>query len=180
MPAFVGALDQGTTSSRFIVFDHDGVPVARHQLEHAQHYPRAGWVEHDPLEILERARAVMRGALARAELLVEDLAAVGITNQRETAVVWDRAHGPADPPGHRVAGHPDRWDVAELASSGGPDRYRARTGLPLATYFSGQRCAGSSSTSTGRARAEAGDLLFGTIDTWLLWNLTGGTRAAST
>ena len=119
MPEFVGALDQGTTSTRFIVFDHAGVPVARHQLEHAQHYPRAGWVEHDPLEILDRARAVIRGALARAELLVEDLAAVGITNQRETAVVWDRHTGQPIHPA--IVWQDTRTDgiVAELAAAGG-------------------------------------------------------------
>ncbi len=93
MTRFVGALDSGTTSTRFMVFNHAGVPVARHQLEHRQHYPQAGWVEHDPLEILERARSAISGALARAELLAEDLAAVGITNQRETVVVWDRHTG---------------------------------------------------------------------------------------
>ena len=177
MRRFVGALDQGTTSTRFMVFNHGGTPVALHQLEHRQHYPRAGWVEHDPVEILERARQSIAGALARAELLAEDLAAVGITNQRETVVVWDRHTGqPVHP---AIVWQDTRTDgiVAELVADGGPDRYRARTGLPLATYFSGPKLRWILEHVEGaRARAEAGDLLAGTIDTWLIWNLTGGVR----
>jgi glycerol kinase len=175
MAGYVGALDQGTTSTRFIVFNHAGVPVARHQLEHRQSFPRAGWVEHDPLEILERSREVVAGALAGAGLTREDLAAVGITNQRETTVVWDRASGQPIHPA--IVWQDTRTDrsIASLAADGGPDRFRAATGLPLATYFSGPKVRWILDQLPGaRARAEAGELAFGTIDSWLLWNLTGG------
>ena len=177
MPQFVGALDQGTTSTRFIIFDHAGMPVGRHQLEHRQSYPRAGWVEHDPLEILARSNETIAGALADAGLRRSDLAAVGIANQRETTVVWDRRTGePAHP---AIVWQDTRTDalVAELARDGGADRFRASTGLPLATYFAGPKARWILDNIDGaRARAEAGELLFGTIDTWLAWNLTGGTN----
>jgi glycerol kinase len=177
MPQFVGALDQGTTSTRFIVFDHAGTPVGRHQLEHRQSYPRAGWVEHDPIEILERANETILGGLADAGLTRSDLAAVGIANQRETTVIWDRSTGrPVYP---AIVWQDTRTDalVAELARDGGPDRFRASTGLPLATYFAGPKARWILDEVEGaRARAEAGELLFGTIDTWLAWNLTGGTN----
>jgi glycerol kinase len=177
MPEFVGALDQGTTSTRFMVFDHAGRPVGRHQLEHRQSYPRAGWVEHDPVEILERSRATIAAGLSDAGLTRADLAAVGIANQRETTVVWDRRTGlPIHP---AIVWQDTRTDalVAALARDGGPDRFRARTGLPLATYFSGPKARWILDEVEGaRARAEAGDVLFGTIDTWLAWNLTGGPR----
>ena len=175
MAGYVGALDQGTTSTRFMVFDRAGTPVARHQLEHRQSYPRAGWVEHDPMEILVRSREVIAGALAGAGLTRADLAAVGITNQRETTVVWDRRSGvPVHP---AIVWQDTRTDtlVASLARDGGPDRFRGVTGLPLATYFSGLKVRWILDEVPGaRARAEAGELAFGTIDSWLAWNLTGG------
>jgi glycerol kinase len=172
---FIGAIDQGTTSSRFMVFDRSGAIVAVDQREHGQIYPRPGWVEHDPMEIWERTRQVIGGALAKADLTAADLAAVGITNQRETAVVWDRATGL--PVHNAVVWQDTRTDgiVAELARDGGQDRFRATTGLPLTTYFSGPKVRWLLDNVAGlRARAEAGDLLFGTIDSWLIWNLTGG------
>ncbi len=172
---FVGALDQGTSSTRFIVFDHAGRPVAIDQREHRQLYPAAGWVEHDPLEILQRADEVIRGALANAGIGPRDLAAVGITNQRETTVVWDRLTGR---PIHNAIVWQDTRTapiVAELAAAGGIDRFRATTGLPLATYFSGPKLRWLLDEVPGaRDRALAGDLLFGTIDSWLIWNLSGG------
>jgi glycerol kinase len=172
---FLGALDQGTSSTRFIVFDHEGTPVAIDQREHRQVYPRAGWVEHDPLEILERCHEVIAGALAKAGIGPADLAAVGITNQRETTVLWEQATGR---PIHNAIVWQDARTakiVAELAAIGGPDRFRAATGLPLATYFSGPKIRWLLDNVPGaRRRAEDGDLLFGTIDTWLIWNLSGG------
>jgi glycerol kinase len=172
---FIGAIDQGTTSSRFMVFDRSGAIVAVDQREHGQIYPRPGWVEHDPMEIWERTRQVIGGALSKAGLTAADLAAVGITNQRETAVVWDRATGL--PVHNAVVWQDTRTDgiVAELARDGGQDRFRATTGLPLTTYFAGPKVRWLLDNLVGlRARAEAGDLLFGTIDSWLIWNLTGG------
>src|SRR5512141_2398420 len=139
MTKFAGALDQGTTSTRFMIFDHDGRPVATHQLEHRQIYPRAGWVEHDAAEIRDRVGEVIRGALAVAGLQPADLAAIGITNQRETTVAWDRTTG--EPIGNAIVWQDTRTDrlVAELAHDDGPDRFRSRTGLPLATYFAGPK-----------------------------------------
>ncbi|HEY2888261.1 MAG TPA: glycerol kinase GlpK [Candidatus Limnocylindrales bacterium] len=175
MSQFLGALDQGTSSTRFIVFDHAGRPVAIDQREHRQIYPAAGWVEHDPLEILERCNEVITGALAKAGIAPADLAAIGITNQRETTVVWERATGR---PIHNAIVWQDTRTaeiVAELAGGGGSDRFRETTGLPLATYFSGPKIRWLLDNVPGaRRRAEAGDLLFGTIDTWLIWNLSGG------
>jgi glycerol kinase len=178
MPKYVGAIDQGTTSTRFMVFDHAGAVVAIEQREHQQFYPRPGWVEHDPLEILERCREVVRGALAKAGLAAADLAAIGIANQRETTVVWDRRTG--QPIHNAIVWQDTRTDefIAELARDGGQDRFRSRVGLPLATYFSGPKIAWILDNVPGaRARAEAGDFLFGTIDSWLIWNLTGGADA---
>ena len=174
--ALVGAIDQGTTSTRFMVFDHSGRVVAVAQRPHAQHFAQPGWVEHDALEILGNTLAVVDEALTGAGLTAADLVAVGIANQRETTVVWDRATGE---PVHnaivwqdtRTAGIIDR-----LAGDAGPDRFRATTGLPLATYFAGPKIAWMLDEVPGlRERAEAGDLCAGTIDSWLLWNLTGGT-----
>jgi glycerol kinase len=174
---FVGAIDQGTTSSRFIVFDEQGAIVSVAQKEHAQIYPQPGWVEHDPLEIWRNTQEVIGGALAREGLHAEDLAAVGITNQRETTVLWDRRTGL--PLANALVWQDAR--VAELAASferdGGRDRFRARTGLPLAAYFSGLKLRWLLDTVPGaRALAERGDALFGTIDAWLVWNLTGGAQ----
>ncbi|MBF6604013.1 MAG: glycerol kinase GlpK [Chloroflexi bacterium] len=175
MTKYVGALDQGTTSTRFIIFDHAGRVVAKDQQEHEQIYPQAGWVEHDPLEIWQRSVEVTRGALTRAGIAAGDLAAVGITNQRETTVVWDRWTG--RPIHNAIVWQDTRTDriIDELAKDGGQDRLRAKVGLPLATYFSGPKVAWLLDNIPGaRARAEAGDLLFGTIDSWCIWNLTGG------
>ncbi len=174
---YIAALDLGTTSSRCIVFDHAGLPVAVQQREHRQIRPQPGWVEHDPLELKVRADEVISGAIVRAGIAAGDLAAIGITNQRETTVVWDRHSG--QPVGNAIAWQDMRTAqfCDELARSGGRDRLRHETGLPLATYFSGPKVRWIlEHTTDARARAEAGDLLFGTIDTWAIWNLTGGPR----
>jgi glycerol kinase len=174
-PQFVGAIDQGTTSTRFMVFDHDGNEVARHQLEHTQLLLRAGWVEHDPTEIWERTRAVIETALRTAGLTSSDLAAVGITNQRETTVVWDRVTG--RPFYNAIVWQDTRTDaiVATLERSGAGELLRHTTGLPPATYFSAPKLQWLLENIEGlRAAAERGNAMFGTIDSWLLWNLTGG------
>ncbi|MFL5199330.1 MAG: FGGY family carbohydrate kinase, partial [Microvirga sp.] len=175
MPAYVGAIDQGTTSSRFIVFDRDGAMVSVAQREHAQIYPAPGHVEHDPEEIWRNTKAVIADALAAKGLAPSDLAAVGITNQRETALVWDRKTG--EPVYNALVWQDTRQQdiVDALAADGGQDRFRAKTGLPLATYFSGTKVRWILDNVEGaRARAEAGDLMFGNMDTWCVWNLTGG------
>ena len=175
MREYVGALDQGTTSTRFIVFDHGGSIVAAEQREHEQIYPGPGWVEHDPLVIWARCQEVIHGALAKAGLRATDLAAVGVTNQRETTVVWDRRTG--WPIYNAIVWQDTRTAgiVEELARDGGQDRFRSKVGLPLATYFSGPKIRWIlDNVSEARARAEAGDLIFGTIDSWVIWNLTGG------
>ena len=176
MTKYVGALDQGTTSTRFMIFDHAGAVVAVDQKEHEQIYPKPGWVEHDPNEIWTRSQEVIKGALAKAGIKAADLAAVGITNQRETTVVWDRKTG--KPVYNAIVWQDTRTDkiVEELSADGGQDRFRAKVGLPLATYFSGPKVKWILDNVDGaRAKAEAGDLLFGNIDTWCIWNLTGGT-----
>ncbi len=158
-----------------MVFDRSGSVIAIDQREHTQVYPRPGWVEHDPLEIWDRCREVIHEALAKAGLTAADVAAIGITNQRETAIVWDRRTG--EPVHNAIVWQDTRTDglVDELARDGGPDRFRARTGLPLATYFSGPKVRWMLDEVDGaQERAEAGDLLFGTMDRWLTWNLTGG------
>ncbi|HKG19001.1 MAG TPA: glycerol kinase GlpK [Candidatus Limnocylindrales bacterium] len=175
MAQYVGALDQGTTSTRFMVFDHSGQVVSIHQKEHEQIYPKPGWVEHDPAEIWARSQEVIRGALDKAGIKASDLAAVGITNQRETAVVWDKNTGKAVH--NAIVWQDTRTDniINEFARDGGQDRLRAKVGLPLATYFSGPKVKWILDNVDGaRAKAEAGDLLFGNIDTWCIWNLTGG------
>ncbi len=175
MSKYVGAIDQGTTSSRFIVFDKSGAIVSVAQKEHAQIYPSPGWVEHDALEIWRNTQEVIGGALARHGLHANDLAAVGITNQRETTVLWDRRTGK---PLHNALVWQDTR-VGDLVASyerdGGKDRFRAKTGLPLTTYFSGLKLKWLLDNVPGaRAKAEAGDALFGTMDSWVLWNVTGG------
>lgn len=175
MTDYVVAIDQGTTSTRAIVFDRTGSPVASGQREHRQLFPRAGWVEHDPAEILENARAVLAEARDAAGATVDDVAAIGITNQRETAVVWDRATG--EPIANAIVWQDTRTQdlVDRLAADGGGDRFRERTGLPLATYFSATKIVWLLEHVDGaRDRAERGELAFGTTDSWLLWNLTGG------
>jgi glycerol kinase len=176
MAKYIGAIDQGTTSSRFILFDHDGRIVHVDQREHEQITPRAGWVEHDPKEIWTRTREVIGGALASSPAEAHDLAAIGITNQRETTVVWDRETG--EPIDNAIVWQDTRTAplVHELAGDEGPDRLRAAVGLPLSTYFSGPKIRWLLDNVEGaQDRAENGELAFGTIDTWVLWNLTGGT-----
>jgi glycerol kinase len=175
MAKYVGALDQGTTSTRFMIFDHAGAVVGIDQKEHEQIYPKPGWVEHDANEIWTRSVEVIRGALAKAGITAADLAAVGVTNQRETTVVWDRRSG--KPIHNAIVWQDTRTaDICnELARDGGQDRLRPKVGLPLATYFSGPKVKWILENVEGaRAKAEAGDLLFGNIDTWCIWNLTGG------
>ncbi|MFC0437135.1 glycerol kinase GlpK [Kutzneria buriramensis] len=176
MPQYVLAIDQGTTSTRAIVFDHAGAIVSVGQKEHEQIFPRAGWVEHNPNEITANTRYVIGQALAKADLNIGDLAAVGITNQRETAVVWDRHTG--EPVCNAIVWQDTRTQaiVDQLgALGGGAERYKAKVGLPLATYFSGPKVRWILDNVEGaRAKAENGDLLFGNTDTWTLWNLTGG------
>ena len=173
----VGALDQGTTSTRFMIFDHSGQVVAVHQKEHEQIYPKPGWVEHDPAEIWSRSVEVIKGALDKAGIAASDLAAVGITNQRETTLVWDRNTGKAVY--NAIVWQDTRTDkiINEFAKDGGQDRLRAKVGLPLATYFSGPKVKWILDNVEGaRAKADAGDLVFGNMDTWCIWNLTGGTN----
>ncbi|HEX4223712.1 MAG TPA: glycerol kinase GlpK [Pseudonocardiaceae bacterium] len=176
MTEYVAAIDQGTTSTRCMVFDHSGHVVSVDQTEHEQIFPKAGWVEHDGEEIWRNTRQVAAGALAKADLKSSEIVAVGITNQRETALVWDRTTG--KPVYNAIVWQDTRTDriCNELgALGGGQERYRAKTGLPLATYFSGPKIRWVLDNVDGaRARAEAGDLLFGNMDTWLLWNMTGG------
>ncbi|MDQ0372328.1 glycerol kinase GlpK [Cellulomonas humilata] len=173
---YVLAIDQGTTSSRAIVFDHSGQIVESGQIEHEQIFPRAGWVEHNAEEIWKNVREVVGLALTRANLTYKDLAAVGITNQRETAVVWDRTTG--KPVYNAIVWQDTRTQkiADELgALGGGADRYKAKVGLPLATYFSGPKVKWILDNVEGaRAKAEAGDLAFGNTDSWVLWNMTGG------
>ncbi|MDT7741676.1 MAG: glycerol kinase [Actinomycetota bacterium] len=176
MTQYVAAIDQGTTSTRCMIFDHSGRVVAVDQLEHQQIFPKAGWVEHDAAEIWGNTRQVCGGALARADLDASSIAAVGITNQRETTVVWDKATG--EPIHNAIVWQDTRTQEIcdELgALGGGAERYRARTGLPLATYFAGPKARWILDHVDGaRERAERGELAFGTMDTWVLWNATGG------
>ncbi|MCY7289127.1 MAG: glycerol kinase GlpK [Cryobacterium sp.] len=175
MATYVIAIDQGTTSSRAIIFDKAGSIISTGQLEHEQIFPRAGWVEHDPMEIWNNTREVIGSALAKANLTRHDIAAVGITNQRETAVVWDRTTG--IPVYNAIVWQDTRTQpiVDRLAADGGVERFKAKVGLPLATYFSGTKIVWILENGEGaRAKAEAGDLMFGTTDSWILWNLTGG------
>ena len=175
MTRYVGAIDQGTTSSRFIVFDRRGDIVAVDQKEHAQVYPRPGWVEHDAAEIWRNTQEVIAGALAKAGLSKSDLIAVGITNQRETTLLWDRRTG--TPVHNALVWMDTRTDalVSAFERDGGKDRLRDKTGLPLTTYFSGLKLRWLLDTTEGaREKAARGDFLFGNIDTWLAWNLTGG------
>jgi glycerol kinase len=174
MPDYVAAIDQGTTSTRCMIFNHSGEPISADQLEHEQIYPRPGWVEHDAMEIWARSQAVVKGAMQKANLNAGDLAAVGITNQRETTVVWDKNTG--RPYYNAIVWQDTRTDklIAEFGREEGQDRFRAKVGLPLATYFSGPKVRWILDNVDGvREAAHRGDALFGTIDTWLIWNLTG-------
>jgi glycerol kinase len=196
MSKYVAAIDQGTTSTRFIIFDHSGNVVAVDQKEHKQIYPKPGWVEHDPLEIWARTREVMRGALGKISdqlsvnsdqlSVISDqssvISAIGVTNQRETTVVWDKKTG--KPVYNAIVWQDTRTDViiakfsktggASASLSTGQDRFRKKTGLPLATYFSGPKIKWILDNVKGaKEKARKGELLFGNIDTWLIWNLTG-------
>src|ERR671931_2601554 len=175
MAQYAAALDQGTTSTRCMIFDHGGQVVAVEQLEHEQIYPRAGWVEHDPMEIWRRTREVMDAALTKSKANAEDIAALGITNQRETAVVWDKNTG--EPVYNAIVWQDTRTQpiVSRWKEEGYEDEIKPKTGLVIATYFSGTKIAWILENVEGaRERAERGDLLFGNTDTWLIWNLTGG------
>ena len=175
MADYVGAVDQGTTSTRFMIFDHAGREVGRHQLEHEQILPRAGWVEHNPVEIWERTSSVIRTALNARGLSAADLAALGITNQRETTVVWNRKTG--RPYYNAIVWQDTRTDriATALDRDGRGDVIRRKAGLPPATYFSGAKIAWILDNVEGvRAAAERGDAIFGNTDSWLLWHLTGG------
>jgi glycerol kinase len=175
MANYVGALDQGTTSNRFIIFDHSGNIVGLDQKEHEQIFPRPGWVEHDPIEIWQNTGEVIRGALANAGLSGSDLAAVGITNQRETTVLWDKHTG--KPYTNAVVWQCTRTDeiCRELTRPKGQNRFRDKTGLPIATYFSGPKIKWIlDNVAPARQAADRGDALFGTMDTWIIWWLTGG------
>jgi glycerol kinase len=170
----IAAIDQGTTSTRCILFDRAGQVRAIAQQEHRQIYPQPGWVEHDPMEIWARAQQVLAQALDSAGLRPADIAAIGITNQRETTVIWERQTG--QPIANAIVWQDTRTAglCTELARVGGQDRYRQRTGLPRATYFSGPKIKWLLDNVPGaRRRAQNGELLFGTIDTWLIWNATG-------
>ncbi|MCI4010107.1 glycerol kinase GlpK [Brevibacterium sp. ZH18] len=172
---FILAVDQGTTSSRAIVFNHDGQIVSSGQLEHEQIFPRAGWVEHDPLEIIRNTNEAIGQALTRADINRHQLEGVGITNQRETTVIWNKNTG--KPVYNAIVWQDTRTQkiCEELAGDEGPDKYKERVGLPLATYFAGPKAKWIFDNVEGvKESAEAGELLFGTMDTWVLWNLTGG------
>ncbi|WP_104191182.1 glycerol kinase GlpK [Cryobacterium sp. Y82] len=177
MAKYILAIDQGTTSSRAIIFDKAGSIISTGQLEHEQILPQAGWVEHDPKEIWDNTREAIGQALSKANITRHDIEAVGITNQRETAVVWDKTTGV--PVYNAIVWQDTRTQpiVDRLAADGGVDRFKATVGLPLATYFSGTKIVWILENVEGaRAKADAGDLLFGTTDSWVLWNLTGGTE----
>lgn len=180
MAKYVGALDQGTTSNRFIIFDHAGQIIGLDQKEHEQIFPKPGWVEHDPMEIWHNAGEVIRGALDQAGLSGSDLAAVGITNQRETTMLWDKHTG--RPYSNAIVWQCTRTDdiCRELTREEGQNRFRPKTGLPIATYFSGPKIKWILDNVPGaKAGAHKGDALFGTMETWLIWWLTGGPDGGS-
>lgn len=175
MGKYIGSIDQGTTSSRFILFDHAGDIVSVAQKEHEQIYERPGWVEHDPSEIWRNTQEVIGEALALENLSRSDVAAIGITNQRETTVLWDPTSG--EPLHNALVWQDTRVNelVAAYTRDGGQDRFRAKTGLPLASYFSALKLQWLlDNVPNARAKAEAGEAIFGTIDSWVVWNLTGG------
>ncbi len=175
MAKYAAAVDQGTTSTRFMVFDHSGQEVAKHQLEHEQIYPQPGWVEHDPMEIWARTQDVIKIAMEQAGLSASDLVGIGVTNQRETTVVWNPKTG--EPYYNAIVWQDTRTDriCNELERAGYADLFRQKTGLPIATYFSGPKIKWILDNVDGvRAAAERGEAIFGNIDTWVIWNLTGG------
>jgi len=178
MTKYILAIDQGTTSTRAMIFNHSGEVIGIKQKEHEQHYPKPGWVEHDPLEIWSSTQFVLQGVLHEYNLSSKDISAIGITNQRETTLVWDRTSGKPYYPA--IVWQDTRTDKIcnDLAKFGGQDRYREKTGLPLATYFSGPKIMWMLENVTGlREEAQAGRAIFGTIDSWLIWNLTGGSHS---
>ncbi len=175
MSKYVAAIDQGTTSTRCMVFDHSGQVISVDQKEHEQIFPQPGWVEHSPTEIWDRTQEVVKGALSKGNLSTSDLAAVGITNQRETTVVWNKKTG--TPVHNAIVWQDTRTDriCNELARDGGQDRFRKKVGLPLATYFSGPKIRWIIDNVPGvKEQAQSGDIAFGNIDSWVVWNLTGG------
>jgi glycerol kinase len=175
MAKYAAAVDQGTTSTRFMIFDHGGKVVEVDQREHEQIYPKPGWVEHNPMEIWQRTQDVIAEALSKSKVNPSDIAAVGVTNQRETTVIWEKATG--KPVYNAIVWQDTRTaDICnDLAKDGGQDRFRPKVGLPLATYFSGPKIKWVLDNIPGiRAKAEKGEVLFGNIDTWVIWNLTGG------
>ncbi|MEV0849081.1 glycerol kinase GlpK [Streptomyces sp. NPDC049954] len=174
---FIAAIDQGTTSSRCIVFDSDGRIVAVDQKEHEQFFPKPGWVEHDAAEIWTNVQEVVAGAIRKAGITKNDVKAIGITNQRETTLVWDKATG--EPVHHAIVWQDTRTDALckELGRNVGQDRFRRETGLPLSSYFAGPKVRWLLDNVDGlQERADRGELLFGTMDSWVIWNLTGGAR----
>ena len=175
MARYAAAVDQGTTSTRFMVFDQKGQIVAVQQKEHEQIYPKPGWVEHNPMEIWERTQEVIKGVLSGGKVDPKDISGVGVTNQRETTLVWNRKTG--KPVYNAIVWQDTRTDTIcnDLARDGGQDRFRAKVGLPLATYFSGPKIKWILDNVQGvRADAEKGEAIFGNIDTWVIWWLTGG------
>ncbi|SHJ83005.1 glycerol kinase [Malonomonas rubra DSM 5091] len=175
MAKYVAAIDQGTTSSRCMIFNHAGEPVSSSQMEHEQIYPKPGWVEHDPIEIWSRTKDVIHDAMEKAGLIASDIAAIGVTNQRETTVVWDKNTG--QPYYNAIVWQDTRTDKIcdELMGDEGQDRLREQTGLPLATYFSGPKIKWILDNVEGvREAAMRGDAIFGNMDTWVIWKLTGG------
>jgi glycerol kinase len=180
MPKYVAAIDQGTTSTRCMIFDHDGLVAGVSQKEHQQFYPKPGWVEHDPFEIWRKTQEVVQDTIQQAGIAHGDLAAVGITNQRETTLVWNRMTG--EPYYNAIVWQDTRTkEICDrLASNGGQDRFRPQTGLPLATYFAGTKLKWILDNVPGvRQAANRGEAIFGTIDTWLIWQLTGGPQGGS-
>ncbi len=175
MADYVAAVDQGTTSTRCMIFNHHGLPVGMHQMEHKQIYPQAGWVEHDAMEIWDRTQDVIKGALKKAGITAKDIAAVGVTNQRETTLVWDKNTG--KPYYNAIVWQDTRTDklIKEFEGSVGQNRFRDKVGLPLATYFSGPKVRWIlDNVPEAKAAAQRGDAVFGNMDTWIIWNLTGG------
>ena len=177
MRRFVGAIDQGTTSTRFIIFNRSGDMIASDHKEHEQIFPKPGWVEHDATEIWRNTNSVIIGALRKSGLTADDIASVGVTNQRETTLIWNRRTG--EPLHHALVWMDTRTEdlVRQFERDGGPDRLREKTGLPLSTYFSGLKLRWLLDHVPGaRKGAEEGEVLFGTMDCWIAWNLTGGAQ----
>ena len=177
---YVAAVDQGTTSTRCMIFDHGGQIVSFDQAEHAQLYPEPGWVEHDPMEIWERTQQVIRGAVQKAKLPPDSLGSIGVTNQRETTVLWNKESG--EPYHNAIVWQDTRTKQIcdQLAGNGGQDRFRLKTGLPIATYFSGPKIRWIfENVDRVSDAAKQGKVLFGNMDSWLIWWLTGGPRGGA-